>query len=316
MSTSPTAELGLGLAALARPGYITLGHAADLEGNYDVAAMERRTHAMLDAARAAGIRWFDVARSYGRSEEFLASWLEAHRVRPGELSVSSKWGYRYVADWQVNAKQHEIKDHGLAALERQLVESREQLGTYLSLYQVHSATLESGILEDQRVLARLGELRDAGLPIGLSLSGPHQRETLEKALEIEIAGLPLWSSVQATWNLLERGVEPALRAAKSAGVRVLIKEALANGRLTDRAAPNALREEAARLQVSADAVALSAALAQPFVDIVLLGAVTPTQLAENVRARSLDGSDLAQRLAALLEPPEQYWAERSRLAWN
>ena len=32
--------LGLGLAALGRPGYINLGHAADLAHDYDVAAME------------------------------------------------------------------------------------------------------------------------------------------------------------------------------------------------------------------------------------------------------------------------------------
>ena len=316
MPAPDTAALGLGLAALARPGYITLGHGADLEGNYDVAAMERRTHAVLDAARAAGVNWFDAARSYGRSEEFLARWLAARGLMPGEVSVSSKWGYRYVANWQVDVEKHEIKDHGLPALERQIAESRAHLGQHLSLYQVHSATLESGILEDERVLARLAELRDAGLPIGLSLSGPRQRATLERALGVEIAGRPLFSAVQATWNLLERAVEPALRAAKSAGLRVLIKEAVANGRLTHRAAPASLREEAARLHVTPDAVALAAALAQPFVDIVLSGAVTPTQLAQNLNARTLDGSDLAERLQSLTEPPERYWSERSKLAWN
>ena len=63
---------GLGLAALGRPGYINLGHAADLHADYDVAAMEGRAHAVLDAAHAAGVRYFDAARSYGRAEEFLA----------------------------------------------------------------------------------------------------------------------------------------------------------------------------------------------------------------------------------------------------
>ena len=33
-------RLGLGLAALGRPGYITVGHAEDLRHDYDVAAME------------------------------------------------------------------------------------------------------------------------------------------------------------------------------------------------------------------------------------------------------------------------------------
>lgn len=316
MLPAHTARFGLGLAALARPGYITLGHAADLEGNYEVAAMERRTHAVLDAAHAAGVGWFDAARSYGRSEEFLASWLASRNIAPGAVSVSSKWGYRYVANWQVTAEKHEIKDHTLPALERQLVESRAQLGAHLSLYQVHSATLESGILDDERVLERLAQLRDSGLPVGLSLSGAQQRATLERALRIEIGGQPLFSAVQATWNLLERSVEPALRAAKEAGLRVLIKEAVANGRLTERAAPPHLRAEAARLHTTPDAVALSAALAQPFADIVLSGAVTPAQLAENLAARSLDGSGLTERLQSLTESPEHYWSQRSKLAWN
>src|SRR5215207_8243684 len=67
--------IGLGLAALGRPGYITLGHADDLQGDYSVATMQAHTHAMLDHAWAAGIRYFDAARSYGRAEEFLGSWL-------------------------------------------------------------------------------------------------------------------------------------------------------------------------------------------------------------------------------------------------
>src|SRR5690242_13516032 len=63
--------IGLGLAALGRPGYINLRHADDLTRDYDPAAMQTRAHATLDAAWAAGVRYFDAARSYGRAEEFL-----------------------------------------------------------------------------------------------------------------------------------------------------------------------------------------------------------------------------------------------------
>ncbi|MBX3157064.1 MAG: aldo/keto reductase [Deltaproteobacteria bacterium] len=305
-------RLGLGLAALGRPGYITLGHGADL-GDTGAAAMERRAHEVLDAAWAAGVRWFDAARSYGRAEDFLASWLAARGIAPADVTVSSKWGYTYTAGWQVVAAHHEVKDHTLPALERQLAESRARLGPYLSLYQVHSATLDSGILDDARVLDRLGELRDGGLAIGLSLSGARQRATLERALGIVVGGRPLWSAVQATWNLLERSVEPALRAAADAGLRVLIKEALANGRLATRGAPPALREEAARLGVGPDAAAIAVALAQPFAGVVLSGAVTAEQLASN--ARALEVRD-ARDLPSLVEPAERYWTERGRLAWT
>ena len=63
--TRTTAQLGLGLAALGRPGYITLGHGQDLGADRDPAEMERRCHAVLDAAWAGGVRWFDAARSCG-----------------------------------------------------------------------------------------------------------------------------------------------------------------------------------------------------------------------------------------------------------
>jgi aryl-alcohol dehydrogenase-like predicted oxidoreductase len=44
-------RIGLGMAALGRPGYINLGHAQDLARNYDVQAMEQRAYEVLDAAR-------------------------------------------------------------------------------------------------------------------------------------------------------------------------------------------------------------------------------------------------------------------------
>ena len=40
--------------------------------------------------------------------------------------------------------------------------------------------------------------------------------------------------MQATWNLLEPSAGPALAEARAAGMGVIIKEALANGRLTSR----------------------------------------------------------------------------------
>jgi aryl-alcohol dehydrogenase-like predicted oxidoreductase len=235
-------RLGLGLAALGRPGYINLGHAEDLDGDYDVAAMESHCHAVLDAAWAAGIRYFDAARSYGRAEQFLSRWLAGRHIAPESVVVGSKWGYTYTAGWQVEAEQHEVKDHSLAVLRRQMAESRQLLSDYLKLYQIHSATLESGVLTNEAVLSELARLRrEEGLAIGLSLSGPRQGDTLRRALAVRDAlaardenGAPLFDAVQATWNLLEPSAAPALAEAKAAGLFVIIKEAVANGRLTPR----------------------------------------------------------------------------------
>jgi aryl-alcohol dehydrogenase-like predicted oxidoreductase len=310
------AEIGLGLAALGRPAYITIGHARDVAGGYDAEVLQRRCHEVLDAAWAAGIRWFDVARSYGRAEEFLSTWLRTRSVGPGEVTVSSKWGYRYVADWRPDAKQHEVKDHSLEALDRQLAETRALLGSYLSVYQVHSATFESGILENRDVLDRLGAVRDDGLTIGLSLSGARQGALLERALGVQSGGKPLFGAVQATWNLAERSVAPALQRAKDAGLLVLVKEVLANGRLAGIHAPPALVREATRLGGTPDAVALAASLAQPFTDVALSGAATREQLMQNLRALELDGEDIAARLPELSEAPQRYWETRAGLSWN
>jgi aryl-alcohol dehydrogenase-like predicted oxidoreductase len=106
---------------------------------------------------------------------------------------------------------------------------------------------------------------------------------------------------------------------------VIIKEALANGRLTSRntEAPftgqgsGTLRREAERLEVGMDALALAAALAQPWADIVLSGAVTMEQLRSNVRALDI-GLDPAAMgaLAGLAEDPATYGQTRSSLKWN
>lgn len=321
---SLTHPIGLGLAALGRPGYINLGHADDLNHNYDVDAMEAHAHAVLDAAWEAGIRYFDAARSYGRAEAFLSSWLAQRRIAADAAIVGSKWGYTYTADWQVNVDQdekHEVKEHSLPVLQRQISESRALLGDHLDLYQIHSATLDSGVLTNQSVLEALARLRDDGLAIGLSVSGTQQAATIWRALEVEIDGRSLFSSVQATWNLLEQSATDALRAVHEAGWVVIIKEALANGRLTprnDSASFFSHLQAIANAQNSTiDAIALAAVINQPFVDIALSGAATVEHLHANIGALSVSWDEsLLERLAALRESAEIYWQTRSQLQWN
>jgi hypothetical protein len=153
-------QLGLGLAALGRPGYINIGRDAELGTERSPEAMERRAHEVLDAAFGAGVRYFDCARSYGESERFLSSWLSSRGVGEDVL-VGSKWGYRYTAGWLVDngALPHEVKDHSLAHLRSQTGETVAHLGPQLRLYQIHSATLESGVLDDVGVLAELRRLK-------------------------------------------------------------------------------------------------------------------------------------------------------------
>ena len=301
-------RIGLGLAALGRPGYINIGHGADLAGHSDEASMERGAHAVLDAAYAGGVRYFDAARSYGKAEAFLASWLRERGLGPAELVVGSKWGYTYTANWRVDAPVHEVKDLSVETLRRQYAESSRLLGSNLRLYQVHSATLDSGVFEDRAVLGELARLRGTGLSIGLSVTGPRQAEAIERALEV--GG---FDAVQATWNVLERAAGPALAAAHEAGLGVLVKEALANGRLTDRGGIAELAQAAQAAGTTPDALALAAVLAQPWADVVRSGAATVEQLQSNLGALTLDMPGL---LDELVEDPVAYWETRAALPWN
>lgn len=313
-------RLGVGLAALGRPGYINTNRRSDLAALRDRTpeAMKLNAWKVLDAAWAAGVRYFDCARSYGLSEQFLAGWLDARNIPCQTAVVGSKWGYRYTADWKIDTAgaPHEVKDHSLTHLEEQLVESKKLLGRHIRLYQIHSATIESRVLENTEVLDRLRQVRDLdGWRLGLSLSGTAQAATLEKALDTK-----LFDSVQATWNLFEQSAGDVLLKAHQAGLKVIIKEAMANGRLLTC---DALIEAAAELDVAPDALALAAVMAQPFEPMVLSGAVTADQFQSNLGAIELadalrgEKAPVLQKLTQDLRcDADDYWKDRSALTWN
>ncbi|MFH8491418.1 aldo/keto reductase [Streptomyces longisporoflavus] len=316
-ATTPTARIGFGLAAVGRPGYITLGRDADLPASRSVEALRERTFELLDAAYASGVRYIDAARSYGRSEEFLADWL---RARPdiGDVVIGSKWGYTYTAAWNADAAPpHEVKDHSVAAYVRQREESAALLDERLDLYQIHSVTPQSPALDDKELHGELAALAASGVTVGLSVSGPEQAAAIRAALAVTVDGEPLFRTVQATYNALETSAGPALAEAHDAGLTVLVKEGMANGRLADPHAPAALREIAGEAGLGSDAVALALVLRQPWAGVVLSGAATTVQLVSNLHAAAVDlDAGQLERLAALAEEPSAYWERRGQLPWH
>ncbi|MFQ3561798.1 aldo/keto reductase [Streptomyces gramineus] len=316
-ATTPTCHIGLGLAAVGRPGYINLGREEDLGEDRSVDALRTRTHELLDAAYAQGVRYIDVARSYGRSEEFLAGWLDARPDAAAEVVVGSKWGYTYTAGWSADADTHEVKDHGVRTYDRQRAESAELLGAHLDLYQIHSVTPDSPALTDKELHARLAEAAAGGLTVGFSTSGPAQADAVRAALAVTVDGEPLFRTVQSTYNVLETSAGPALAEAHDAGLTVIVKEGMANGRLAAPHAPDALRAVAEEAGAGCDAVALAVVLRQPWAGVVLSGAATLTQLASNLHAAAVDlDEDRLARLAALAEEPHAYWERRGSLPWH
>lgn len=177
---------------------------------------------------------------------------------------------------------------------KQVEETKTNLGPYLNLYQVHSATFDSGILTNTIVhdaMHRVCRIEN-GWDIGLSVSGPDQDELIREALGV-LVPVPedddddggnepprrLFDSVQCTYNILEQRPAQALLEAHANGVDVIIKEGLANGRalLHPR-----LLELARSLDCEPDMLALGAVLSQPFMPRVLSGAVSVEQLRSNM----------------------------------
>jgi aryl-alcohol dehydrogenase-like predicted oxidoreductase len=337
--TKSLPKLGLGMAALGRPGYINLerGNVFDSsDANTDdvrrrsVESMQEKANnamATLMAESKANnmLPWYDCARSYGLSEKFVGEFLRGNNVKPGEVVVSSKWGYTYVADWKVKLESgapHEVKDHSIENFLKQVEETKANIGEYLSIYQVHSATFESGILTDSRVHEALASCKiETGWKIGLSVSGPTQGKILQEAMKITSPdGTRLFDSVQCTYNLFEQRPDSALLDAHNAGMDIIIKEGMANGRILQN---EKVQDIATKCGFAKDQLALACILAQPFQPRVLSGAVTPEQVSSNAKAIDLserlksDKKDLLNDIMkeCVIES-EQYWKDRSALAWN
>ncbi|CAM01552.1 aryl-alcohol dehydrogenase-like predicted oxidoreductase [Saccharopolyspora erythraea NRRL 2338] len=307
-------RLGVGLAALGRPAYINVGRTGVLPGLRTADEMRERTKLVLDAAHAQGLRWVDTARSYGSAEEFLAGWL-AERGHE-DVTVSSKWGYAYVAQWRIETEVHEVKEHSVERLRAQWAETRKLLGDRVHLYQVHSLTADSPLFDDLELQHELARIRDSGVRLGFSTSGAAQAEAIERGWELEVGGTQLFGAVQSTWNSMEPSAGRALAEAHHGGWRVLVKETLANGRLAVEP-PEAVLKVAQRHGVGPDAVALAHVLAQPWADVVLIGPASVEQLMSNLAVRDvvLSRQDLDE-LAPVTRDAATYWGERAALPWH
>lgn len=331
-------QMGLGMAALGRPGYINLNRGAifdTIQGENDVQGrtvdiMQNQANNVMDCllkeASKRGMKpWFDCARSYGLSEKFVGNFLRNNNIKPDEVYVSSKWGYTYVADWKVTLEgesPHEIKDHSTENFLKQIEETIDEIGEYVDLYQVHSATFKSGVLSDSLLHEKLFDCKQKrGWAIGLSVSGPDQDEILREAMKIKSSdGKRLFDSVQCTFNMLEQRPSPALLEAHEEGMDIIIKEGVANGRVFGS---EKIRNFSDTTGYPVDQLALACILAQPFHPRVLSGAVTSEQLISNLNAINIseklkegEHGMMGKMMKEAAISSEQYWKDRSNLSWN
>jgi len=318
--TEQTLNIGLGTAAIGRPQYINLRQEAIVDFSLD--AFKKQGKLVLDEAYRKGIRYFDTAPGYGLAEQLLIDWIEEKRHK--DVEIATKWGYTYVANFNPNAIIHEVKEHSLEKLNQQWEQSKSLL-PYLTSYQIHSATFDSGIYKNIEALDRLSKLKsEYGLLIGLTTSGPNQSEVIKESLEIERDGTALFDVFQVTYNLLDQSLTQIGKELIAQKKRIVIKEALANGRIFPNRKYlnyNTLYQELQRLaikyKVGIDAIALRFCIdsMEPF--MVLSGASNEKHIVENLKATQfkLEEKDLFS-LQQLSISPEQYWQERNQLGWN
>jgi hypothetical protein len=201
----PLSRIGLGLAALGRPGYINLGHASDLAGHTDESSMELAAHTVAGRRLRGGA--CATSTPLGPTGRRRRSWLRGSRAAGSGLARSP------------SARSGAIRTRAAGASRRpctrsRICRSRRYAASSLragSCSGLISACTRStpprwcGVLDDPAVLEDLARLRASGVSIGVTVTGPKQPETIERALEV--GG---FDAVQATWNLLEPRRAPRL----------------------------------------------------------------------------------------------------------
>ncbi len=312
--------IGLGTAALGRPQYINLPKQS--KPTFDLASFQQKGLQILETAYQEGIRYFDTAPGYGLAEKLVCDW--AFEKNDPTVEIATKWGYTYVANFDPNAKQHEVKEHSLAKLDAQWSSSKNLL-PWLTTYQIHSATFESGVLQNKSILARLLELKEQfNLRIGITTTGSNQIEIFKKSLDIELQGKGLFDVFQITYNIFDQSIAEMAQIIKDQNKRLIIKEALANGRVfpnTDythyKEAYRQLNYLAQKYQAGVDAIAIRFCLDSIPVYKVLSGAAYPAHVHANLQALNfkLEKED-EESLRALATDTNHYWNERKALSWN
>jgi len=315
-------SLGLGTAALGRPQYINVKQSKE-NSTQSLEDFRQKGIAVLEKAYHLGIRYFDTAPGYGLAENLLLDWLQTKNNK--NIQIATKWGYTYVANFKTNAKVHEIKEqHSLQKLNEQWQTSKAFL-PHLKVYQIHSTTLETGVLENEEILNHLHALKEEHqISIGITTTGANQAEVIKKALDVSINGKQLFDAFQITYNVLDQNLVHIAKELITYKKQVIIKEALANARVFRNKNYHhynklyaALERLAIKYNVQVDAIALKFCQQTIQDSIVLSGASNDLHMESNFKMNDFKISeDEIIVLRSLKIAPQKYWDERKQLGWN
>ncbi len=280
----------------------------------DWGSVDRR--AAISATREAldlGITLFDTARAYGfgAAEEVLGEALRPEiRSARESLVIATKGGLRKEGGLTV-------RDSSPAALRSDLESSLRALGTdYVDIYQVHwpdPATPIATTAETLDEFVRQGLVRY----VGVSNYDPRQMTEFQRVRPID--------TLQPPYHLFRREIEESiLPFAREHGIGVLVYGPLAHGLLSGRmtedttfaaddwrsnsdlfvgdtfrrnlAVVRELTQFAARRDATVAQLAIAWTLANPAVDVAIVGARSPEQIRQTARGADLRLSpeDVAQ----------------------
>jgi aryl-alcohol dehydrogenase-like predicted oxidoreductase len=274
------------------------------------------TAAVLDAALAAGVTFFDTADTYGgagASERLMGDVLEGRR---DEFAIATKFGMEMRADGVPTAPRGS-REYIRWAVEGSL--ERLRVGR-IDLYQYHQP---DGITPIAETLAALDELVREGLVVAIGCSNFTATELEEAERAAREQGLGRFVTLQNHYSLLEREIEAEVApACEQLGISILPYFPLARGLLSGKYRRREPGPEGSRLasgeQAGSDEqfdviealqayaeergvglldVAIAGLAAQPAVGSVIAGATRPEQVAANVAALRWQPS--AEDLAAL-----------------
>ncbi len=204
--------LGFGALEIGRNWGIGDAGARERPGSEAAAAV---LHAVLDA----GINLIDTASAYHQSEARIGQVLAGRRQ---EFVLASKCG-------EHNREPGTYYDFSYEAIRDSIDRSLELLRTdVIDLMQIHFGPDPEGVLDAGETVRAMRGAQEAGKVRYLGASAPNRlAERCVRSGDFQV--------LQLEYNLLQRGVEPAIDRAAEQGVGVVLRGPLAGGWLTPRA---------------------------------------------------------------------------------
>ena len=279
--------------------------------NFGSRTDEATSRAVVDAALAAGITFFDTAESYGGgdSERFLGRSLVGYR---DQVVIATKFGGRREGSTPPPGSRDYIRAAIAGSLGR--------LGTdYVDLYQYHRP---DGVTPIEETLGAMDELVQAGKVRFVGSSNLTASQVVEAEEASAPRGLSRFVTAQNRYSVLDRAVERDLvPVCERLGIGVVPYYPLENGLLTGKyrrgePAPQGTRlsgrldvsdEQWARIEAleafgrergrSLLEVAIAGLASEPVVASVIAGATKPEQVRANAAAADWELS--AEELEAL-----------------